>query len=533
MKPYVGQLQALTLLRFLIVLFFLVVVEQGVLGVNWSANVPFGGWFGGFFFLLLILLTAFYLFWLRVGRNLAWFARLQCALDPLLIAGLIVATGGVKSPFFFLFGVAILNTAFLLGQREALLMAGMILICSVGVVTLLPFLGAVPFVPGMAEINKLVFQGVAFLLTALLAGALARRIGGIRRELNQQSDGLAGLTSLHYQVVQALPFGVIFTDGQGIIQDANPSLGALVEKSEIHLHGRPLAELFPALDWALKWVDRDHVYLEFLQESRVLGANITSLIDRENRAMGHLLVVRDLTSFKALEQQLASQARLSLTGQMAAGVAHEIRNPLASILSAAQMFSEDTPRDRKLKGIILEEVARLKQLTTDFLVFSRPATPNRASIPLLTCLQELLPQIQADPRWGKARQVVVKVPSSVNICFDPHQLRQIVWNLLLNAAQAAPDGGEVTIAWQPGSSPTRRQIVIEDDGPGLSGEMLGKVLEPFYTTRSDGTGLGLAVVAQLVRLNGGDIHLQSEPGRGLRVLLTVAEGGENGSDSAV
>ena len=169
----------------------------------------------------------------------------------------------------------------------------------------------------------------------------------------------------------------------------------------------------------------------------------------------------------------------------------------------------------------MEEVARLKQLTTDFLVFSKPPIPTMHLINLLDFINDLTEQIKNDPCWGEKRALICNVPKQTTLLFDNYQLRQLFWNLLINAAQAAPEGGEITITTEPASQDNKIIIVVEDNGPGLDDGLISKVLEPFFTTRSDGTGLGLAVVAQLVRLNGGEIHLQPGKKRGLRVLLTV------------
>ncbi|MBF0455741.1 MAG: hypothetical protein HQL72_13130 [Magnetococcales bacterium] len=521
MNLYFNQLRQLIFLRFLIFLFFLLVVHNGYFGVSWSEPIPSKSFFIYPVVALLGALSLFYLKWLESGKHIHLSILLQCGLDPVWIALLIFATGGLDSPFSFLFGVAILNTAFLLGQRQAFIMAGMILICSVGLVTLIPFLQLSTFNPGIEGLNRLVFQGIGFILTALLAGVLANRIGGIKQALDRQSDSLADLTSLHYQIIHALPHALISTNLQGIIRDINPGAETLLKVSANQLRGQPLHSHFPAFQWAIDKSEGENLYLEFKQGEQILGANISQLTNQHQHTIGSLLVIRDLTTLKSLQKKLAVQEKLSLTGQMAAGVAHEIRNPLASILSAAQMFDEEKPRHQKLKRIILEEVERLKQLTTDFLVFSRPTQPARQSLILRPFLADLTQQIQSDPRWGEQRTLVSNLSEKTTILFDPNQLRQIVWNLLINAAQAAPDGGVVTLSQAPCLEEDKITIIVEDDGPGLESGLFAKVLEPFFTTRSSGTGLGLAVVAQLVRLNGGDIQLQPGRKKGLRVLLTM------------
>lgn len=521
MTAYLSKLRQILLLRLLIFIFFILVVQNNLLGVGWADFLPFRAGFVYIFSAFLLAVSYFYYAWLNTGKHLLLFTRVQCAIDPVLIAILIISTGGLDSPFFFLFGVAILNTAFMLGQRQALLMAGMILICSVGLLTLIPYLKIVTFKPGLEELNRLVFQGIGFILTALLAGALAKRIGGIQHALNRHLDSLAHLTSLHYQIIHALPHALIYTNLKGIIQDTNPVTESMFNVATDKLIDSPLKTYFPALQWAIDMANGDSTYLEFKQKEQILGVNISTLSNQQKQNIGSLLLVRDLTSIKQMERKLVSGEKLSLTGQMAAGVAHEIRNPLAAILSAAQMFSEDKPRDKKLKNIVIEEVGRLKQLTTDFLVYSRPTTPIRDSVVLLDFVNALVHRIASDPRWGEQRELLCNIPEESRVLFDSNQLRQIFWNLLINAVQAAPDGGIITIDLL--ETPNKRQkiIMVEDDGPGLQSDLLPKLLEPFFTTRSNGTGLGLAVVAQLVRLNGGDIDLQKSDKGGLKVMLTV------------
>ncbi|MBF0383937.1 MAG: hypothetical protein HQL69_23215 [Magnetococcales bacterium] len=519
---YLIQLKQLTYLRLLILIFFGLLIQNGLLGVGWSKFVP---WYDNFIYLysaVLIVLSLIYLQWLETGKHIEMFTKVQCALDPLLITALIITSGGLDSPFYFLFGVAILNTAFLLGQRQAFIMAGMILICSVGLVTLIPVLKIFDFKLDIGTLHRLVFQGIGFILTALLAGALAKRIGGIQQVLKEQTDSLTSLTTLHHQITHAIPHALISTYPNGMIRDANPSAKQLLNISHSQISYKPLEHYFPELQWAVNHMDRDGIYIEFKQKQKIFGVNLSTLIDQQNLTSGALLVIKDLTIIKELEAKVKSREKISLTGQMAAGVAHEIRNPLASILSAAQMFGEETPRNKKLKGIIIEEVERLKKLTTDFLLFSRPTTPTRQQVDLLDLLNKIGSQVMIDPCWGTKRELKIDVPPQTVVLFDRDQLRQIFLNLIINAAQAAPRGGIITIELDSSSSSNKKlSLIVQDDGPGLDNKIIGKVLEPFFTTRPDGTGLGLAVVTQLARMNGGSITLQPGIKKGLRVVLTV------------
>lgn len=512
------QLERLTFFRLIVISGLLLMAQQAFWQPILQAHAfPLPVLF--LFLGTLFALTLIYLVWLRLRRNLELLVQLQCAVDPLLVTVLVVLTGLASSPLHFLYGLAVLNTALLLGRREALLVAGMVVILSIAALSLATLLFHIPIEPGPAFLRRVAFHSVAFILTAFLGGALAERARGLHLAFEQQKDSLADLTVLHEQIIAAMPYGLISINNQGVIREINRGAEEILQQEAWRLVNRPLEEPLPAFHWALRHADSENVYLEFKDENRCLGLNITHLVNRDNRTIGSLLVIRDLSTVKQLEQDLAARDRLALTGRMAAGVAHEIRNPLASILSAAQMLAPYNDRERKLQSIILEEVSRLKQLTTDFLIFSRPPRPEWQVVTLGPFLQGLVEQLTADPRWGDGYALLAGEATAAQVLFDPGHLRQVFWNLLINAAQAAPRGSEVTITARRASGNTL--VTVTDQGPGLEPNLLSRVQEPFFTTRSSGTGLGLSVVAQLMHLNNGTIRFENASGGGLRVLLTM------------
>ncbi|MBF0284192.1 MAG: PAS domain-containing protein [Magnetococcales bacterium] len=512
------QLGRLTLYRLLLISLLLLVTQREMLApaVSLSGSRPHALdlFVGGLF-----LLSLLYALWLKSGRGLELLTRVQCAMDPILVSVLVVLTGGLESPLHVLYGLATLNTALLLGRRNALAVAGLSLLLSQGSIAMA---GALLRTPPWLSASELfvptVVNGVGFLLTALLGGALAERVQGLLVAVERQKDSLADLTSLHEQIIEAAPMGLISVNTQGVVRGANGAIQGVLGLPAESLLGRPLQEPLPQLSPFLAPDPPASEELEF--QGRILAVNAAPLRNSRRQVIGALLTVRDLSERKRLERELAEREKLALTGRMAAFLAHEIRNPLASILSAGQMLSSAREEQRtRLQEIILEEVGRLKQLTGDFLFFARPPQPQRRPVPLTPFFAELEERLQRDPHWGPRRALRVMLPEALQALVDPHHLTQLVWNILLNAAQAGAE--EVSLHLDGPPRRGRATLALVDDGPGMDPALLSRALEPFFTTRPSGTGLGLAVAAQLIHLNGGDISLENLPGRGLKVRLTL------------
>ncbi|MBF0297038.1 MAG: PAS domain-containing protein [Magnetococcales bacterium] len=515
-------------LRFLILFGLLLFVWQTSLGKvepYHSVRYVLGGFVAGLF-----LLTLGQLWWLQRGANPEMPVRLQCALDPLLVTVLVILTGSFDSPFLFLNTLVTLNAALLLGRREALLTAGMILILSAGMLSLTTLLAKKTVEPAPVLLWGFLWHGGACFLTALLGGALVRRADLWQQAFDRQADSLADLTALQEQIVTAMPYGLISVNNQGIIRAVNPGARELLGMEMLaRMSGQPLHSLFPEFQWVLDHAQGEEVYLEIPRKERIWGVNCSVLHDRLGERIGALLVIRDLTLMKRLERELALKERLALTGRMAAGMAHEIRNPLAAILSAVQMLTPREAREIRCVAIIREEVNRLKQLTTDFLALSRPARPACRRVDVRAFLVEMADRLRLDPGWG-SRELGLRLPEeAAELLADPEHLRQIFWNLLLNAMQATGERGRVEV--EVFLTRERVRVVVSDDGPGVEDVLLTRLIEPFFTTRSGGSGLGLAVVHHLVFLNGGRLRFRNGAPGGLRVELEFERG--DGGDSGM
>ncbi|MBF0192296.1 MAG: hypothetical protein HQL99_14320 [Magnetococcales bacterium] len=482
------------------------------------------------FVVAMFLMVIGYLWWLRTGRDPEWLVRVQCVIDPWLVLVLVLLTGGFHSPFLFLNGLVTLNAAFLLGRRGAMLTAGLILLLTSAALSVTTLLLGTPVEPAPVLLGGLVLHGAVYFLTAFLGGTLAQRAAGLQSAFERQTDSLADLAALHEQIVAAVPYGLILVNNQGWVRAANPGAGEFAPAEMTRgLTGWALRRIDPALAWAVEWAGGETVYVEVPTQGRILGLNVSFLRDRLGERIGALLVIRDLTPMKTLERELEERERLAWIGRMSAGMAHEIRNPLASILTAAHMLAPVDAREQRMLGIIREEVARVKQLTGDFLLFARGARPRRQPVGMAEFLADMEERARRDPRWGGRKMVMELADPGVMIGFDPDHLRQIFWNLLLNAAQAAPEGKRVVVRIAPLES-GRVELVVQDDGPGVDPGILPRLTEPFFTTRPNGSGLGLAVVHHLAVLNGAALRLENAATGGLRVVMQVEEayGGDSG-----
>ncbi|MDP2690549.1 MAG: ATP-binding protein, partial [Deltaproteobacteria bacterium] len=258
----------------------------------------------------------------------------------------------------------------------------------------------------------------------------------------------------------------------------------------------------------------------------------------------NIIIFQDMTRMRAMEEQLRRDDKLKALGELSVGIAHEIRNPLASISGSIQVLMDVVSlvgENRKLMEIVLRETNRLNTLITDFLLFARPAREKREAIELNGIINETLHIFGNSPEAADIR-VVSDLPGSVFLKGDPRQLGQVFWNLFLNAAHAMSGGGTLTVTSRllPGlrrggkSSPPEddrvqaaASVTVADTGSGIQSGDLHRIFDPFFSTKDSGTGLGLAIVHRIVESHGGRIDVRSRPGAGAVftiVLPVVAEG---------
>ncbi len=240
----------------------------------------------------------------------------------------------------------------------------------------------------------------------------------------------------------------------------------------------------------------------------------------ENARLYHDLK-RSHVDLVAAQEQLVRKTRMAAMGEIAAAVAHEARNPLGALSNCVQMLRSNpnlTGEDAELLEIVHMESQRLNEIVSDFLAFGRPRPPHLEEVDVSEVIETTLALLRRDARCPAAITFTTKFdPALAPLQADRDQLRQVFWNLFLNAVQAMGDRGELRIETR--SEGTRARISVHDTGPGIPMASLPRIFEPFYTSKAGGTGLGLAIVRRIVEEHGGDIRVESEPGIGASFTL--------------
>lgn len=483
-----------------------------------------------------------YLALLRKRVQLRSLAYAQVAGDLLAATFLVYVTGGADSLFTLLYPLAILNGSIVLQRQGAIAGAAGALALFVGL-TLALDQGWVPPAAPYLQQNPmratrltlvLLANGGAFIVVALLAVFLTEQLRRTGEKLSEKEVDYAALAELHGSIVRSLSAGIITTDAEGKVTFINPAGEEITRLRMSQLRLRPLAENLPeladAVDAALRSSHR-RGELEVRDADgivRCLGFVVSplNLLADGGGEAGSVVVIEDRTALRNMEEAVRRRDRLAAVGQLAAGLAHELRNPLASMSGAAELLSRAdglTGSERRLMEILVRESERLNRLVTDFLAFARPAPVMRDATDIAALTDETLKVFCLAP-FASRLEVLRTGAGRLLVYADSSQVRQVLWNLLQNAAEAMEGDGriEVDVSW---SEEGWCRLRVADTGPGLDPEHLGRLFEPFITSKPNGTGLGLAFVHRIVEAHGGRVEVDSAPGRGavFDVMLPVGE----------
>ena len=525
------QLVWLLFVRVLVTALFL----GGTLVYQVRGGVPLGSNAHTYLYLLFAasfaqsLLSALLLFKVQLCRV---FLHLQFSWDLLFCTALIYLTGGLDSIFSFLFILVILGASVYLPRRDLYVVASAAAILY-GSLLDLQYYGYLPQLRGLTfsvsreggEVFFAVFVNVsAFFLTAFLSGILVERQRRSQRDLERREIDYEELETLNKAILANTPSGLMIVNEQGRIRSFNVAASRITGFSLADVYNRPVSELFPDMpllrggDFIL--ISRgEGTFVSPKGEKLVLGY-ATSLLDGpDDKTIGLLVTFQDLTHLKSMEEELKRTDRLAAVGRLASGMAHEIRNPLASISGSVQLLMENPSMnedDRRLMRIVVREADRLSLLLSDFLVFARPAKPRKESVDVSSLLDDLIEMASCDPRFAAVR-IYRDYPGACRIFADPQQLHQALWNLAINGAEAMPAGGTLHV----GIHPEFHEIYVEDSGPGIPDEIRSQIFDPFFTTKDRGTGLGLATVHAILEAHGGSLEVRHVDPHGTRFTLIL------------
>ncbi len=516
---------------------------------------------------LTFALSLVYALSLRSQWRLYWQALVQIALDLALVSLLVHYTGGLDSVFPFMYIFVVFAAASVLERRgglvvgilSGLLYAFLVLAEWTQLVRPAEFAGGlVPFRSMGYAVYQVLIHTVAFLAVALLSGHLAHRLRQAGQELERRGLDLRNLQTLHQAIVANISSGLMTFDLAGRVVSFNEAAERITGYPFAALRDRSWRETpfaaCPTLDefFANPNAPLANPVLEITLDRQdglpiPVGVSCSPLRGADGEAAGLVAIFQDLTERKRVEDQLRRTDRLAALGQLAAHIAHEVRNPLAAISGAVEVLREDLSPEgpnRELIEIVLGEAHRLKLITGQFLDFAKPQSLLFRPCAVRPLLEETLCLLDRsrERHPSTAWEVVERVPGTF-VLADADQLRQVVWNLCLNAIQAMPNGGRLTVAIEPErpdrppeSQSTRGhldesasvewvEIVFRDTGRGISPEGLKRLFDPFFTTRPSGTGLGLVIARKILESMGGTIEVESriDVGSTFRIRLRRAK----------
>ncbi len=499
------------------------------------------------------LLTILYSLLINRIKRLVPFAYFQIGADILFESALVTITGGVESPFSLLYIISITAASAMLSRQGGLAAASMAGIFYGAIVDVQYYRSIYEVLPALSVLRKTdlpvpeVFYNLAinvlgFIMVGYLSGTLAEKLKSTGERLAEKARDLTQLREFHRCILESIDSGVFTTDLEGRILSFNRKAEQLLGYAEAEVRGRSWAEVFAWPDYA-----RDQLLAATLPRRMeetgrrrdgnqlIVGMSLAPL-HVHGAQTGIVGVFQDITPLRKMEEVVRRKQWLARIGEMSAGMAHEIRNPLAALSGSMQVLRKDlrtSNANRLLLDLALRETERLNEIVSDFLQYARPRPLNLKQCDVNELVDNTLHMLEQSPEYGKTiRFVRHLMPENVTTMLDPDQIRQVCWNLGLNACQAMPAGGTLMVSTQRVRGPVGGEegeaveIVFEDTGEGILREHLDKVFYPFFTTKERGVGLGLSMVHRIMDEHRGSVHVDSVPAEGTCVRLMLPVVGE-------
>lgn len=484
-----------------------------------------------------------------------WIIDLQLAADIALISAFIAATGGVISYYSSLYVLPIIAASALQGRRSAVLVATLAAVVYAGIIIaqyvdptlptaywLHPSDALLP--PARVAVYTVALNLFGLFAVAFLSGSLAAGVARADARFERASTELAHLQALNQDVIDSLASGLITTDYTGHLLGFNRAAEIITGHSNVAVIGRQVGDVMQLpgnlvaalqvdLNGARNWRE-EFTYRTADGRTIEVGLCATHLVTPTGRA-GFLFNFQDITDVKKMERDARMQHRLAAVGEMAAGIAHEIRNPLASISGSIQILRQElrlSEEQGQLMDIVLRESERLNHTIRSFLAYARPQRFAIARLDLRTILRDTALLLRNSSEVGAGHSIEVEAPDS-EVCYeaDEGQIRQIIWNLATNGLRAMPEGGRLRLrtAQEPSRGPSGMTIagtgdavlIVEDEGIGIPPEELDDIFQPFHGAFARGSGLGLSIVHRIVSDYNGEIQVTSRPEAGTTVLVRL------------
>jgi len=528
------MLSKVIIITFLLAMTAFVEIKQMEASLEISASVLFKT------ILLAYSLSILFIALLKYIRSISINIYMQSLCDTALITAMVYATGGIQSIYSIFYPLVVIYSVLFLGRKGGLIAAsvagifyGLLVDLEYYRVISPPVFFSAPsyHLSPSDVLTRTITHILSFYLIAFLTSFVAEQERKVRKLLAEKQSAFDQLDLLHHSIIESVDNGILTVDLNGAIKSFNRAAAEITGFVFREIENHSLSEVFPnspppggsmgaAQNPSSVKTRFEMPYTARSGKRLVLGGSVSPLKDSQGTMIGHIVVFQDMTEINEMKESLEKSRQLALIGELAANLAHEIRNPLASISGSIQMLKGGMAHDKtnaRLMQIILRGKDHLETFLKDFLLMARPAHGAREEIDIRETVRDSIESLRCVADWHESIDVVMVLTGNpLYIRANKSEIRQVLWNLMLNAVQSMPDGGVLNVearSLRVGES-DGAQISIGDTGCGIEKHQFSKIFDPFYTTRDTGTGLGLAVVKRILEAYGGTIHMESVPGNG-------------------
>jgi two-component system, NtrC family, sensor histidine kinase PilS len=470
-------------------------------------------------------LSAFWFALLKLNRSYVWQSYAQIAVDLLLITWSVHRTGDVDSYFSSLYFLEIVMSSILLERRGAFIAgtaSSMIHFAHMD----LAYFGYIPSTAAwpadLLSLQYIISLNIfGFCSVAYLSNFLAESWRKTGAELHKSTEHIAFLEAFSDRIMDSLGTGLITADLDGRIHLINRAAQEITGYRPDEALRLTIWDVFPRMR---RMMDSSRFEISMTRKDGIivnLRFSIAPLLIDEKKTAGYIWCFDDVTELRVLGWQVRQKEQMAAIGAMSAGIAHEIRNPLASIAGSFNLLKSDLhldPDQRQLAEIITRETERLNRTITDFLSFARPQSPKRQNVDLSQLISETVSLMRNSPELRREHKIETWL-DSVKADVDEGMMRQVFYNLASNAFKAMPGGGTLAITLEGDNG--NAQIRFDDTGVGLADDELKRLFVPFNSSFKNGTGLGLAIVYQIVNMHNGAINVKSRKGLGTSVIIDL------------
>jgi two-component system, NtrC family, sensor histidine kinase PilS len=488
-----------------------------------------------FFNTLALSLALIYLILWLMQKHWALQLFVQIGIDLILATVLVAYTRGIESPFVSFYLLIIMYCSLTLGRNGGLVGAALSTILYAGTVITIRlnlFGSNAPKMDAFLAAFRISTHALGFWAVAYLGTYLHQRLRAIEGELKEKIDSLSQLQRLTEHIVGSIRSGLITTDLRGRVAVFNAAAKELTGRDPRETIDKPVQTIIGEAFWKLildsnflhnaKPLRHEEWVVLPDGAKRFLGFSASPLIDRNRQLLGYIISFQDLTEILRLEEEIRLKERMAAIGRMAAGIAHEIRNPLTAMRGSVEILRSRAnlpEKDDRLLQILIRESDRLNEFIEDFLNYARPRTFAKQWIDLAPVLRDSVALMRNSPEMRDKYSVNLNSEmQAMRVYGSADQLNQVFWNLAQNAVRAMPKGGDLDINIREASG-NIGQVVFQDNGIGMSPEEKAQIFQPFHSGFAGGLGLGLSITFQIMEDHQGKIIFESEKGKGTKVIL--------------